>query len=73
MTSSLEPQEYMSSANALMQLGGRSDQGASQGPSVAVPTSVPAQAITSLQTSGGMSVGQPWPLMIFDGGLSPHP
>lgn len=73
MASSLEPQEYMSSANALMQLGGRSDQGASQGPGVPIPTTVPAQAIEPLQTSSGVATGQPWPLMIFDGGLSPHP
>ena len=63
----------MSSANALIQLGGRSDPGGSQGPGAAVPATVPAQTVTSLQSSSGMAVGQPWPLMIFDGGLSPHP
>ena len=56
MPSHPEPQEYLSSATALMQLGGRNGQGGDANP----------QAATDVT---GMSDGatQQWPLMIFDG------
>ncbi len=56
VASNLEPQEYISSASALMQLGGRSDQGANG--------NVPAANLPQTMNN----VGQPWPLMIFDAG-----
>lgn len=58
MTSNLEPQEYLNSASALMQLG-RQDE--TQGPVVPVTDVVGAEAVV-----GGPE--QPWPLMIFDAG-----
>ncbi len=56
VASNLEPQEYINSASALMQLGGRSDQGAIGH----VPTANMPQTMNT--------TGQPWPLMIFDTG-----
>ena len=63
----VEPQEYLNSASALMQLGGRNDQstGATGAP-VADMTGaqLAAAAADANALSGGG--GQPWPLMIFD-------
>ncbi len=58
----LEPQEYLNSASALMQLGGR-DQNAGGAP-VADMTGGGMSSADANAMSGGS--GQPWPLMIFD-------
>ena len=63
----VEPQEYLNSASALMQLGGRNDQSAgANGAPVADMTGaqLAAAAADANAMSGG--AGQPWPLMIFD-------
>lgn len=63
----VEPQEYLNSASALMQLGGRNDQNAgANGAPVADMTGaqLAAAAADANAMSGG--AGQPWPLMIFD-------
>jgi len=59
---SVEPQEYLNSASALMQLGGR-DQSAGGAP-VADMTGGGMSNADANGMSGGS--GQPWPLMIFD-------
>ena len=62
MASSLEPQEYLSSASALMQLGRRGEAQNSTGPGVPI-----TQGIAEGEVGSGR---QPWPLMIFDAGAS---
>lgn len=62
MASSLEPQEYLSSASALMQLGRRGE-----APNPAAP-GVPATQ--GMEGGDAGSEKQPWPLMIFDAGPS---
>lgn len=64
MVSSLEPPEYV--ANALMQLGGHAEQEAGHNSSLNVSTTVPAHGVSGLESSGGLTTGQPWPLMIFE-------
>ncbi|KZF24441.1 hypothetical protein L228DRAFT_245371 [Xylona heveae TC161] len=69
MANNLEPQEYLNSASALMQLGGR-DVGQAEGG----PNPAPVADMTGnmgggdVNANGGMGAGagQPWPLMIFD-------
>lgn len=62
LASNLEPQEYLSSASALMQLGRRGEAQSVTGPGVPVTDGiVGGDAVVG-------SSGQPWPLMIFDAG-----
>lgn len=56
-----EPQEYLNSASALMQLGGR-DQGANGAPVADMTGAINAAEATAISAASG----QPWPLMIFD-------
>lgn len=81
LASNLEPEEYMSSANALMQLGGHGDQSAHAHANANASTSLPAVADTILggSTADGIATGQQrWPLIIFGneqdaaGNLTPH-
>ncbi len=58
----LEPQEYLNSASALMQLGGR-DQSAGGAPVADMTGGGMAEIETNAMTA---ATGQPWPLMIFD-------
>lgn len=58
----LEPQEYLNSASALMQLGGR-DQNAGGAPVADMTGGGMSNADASAMSGGS---GQPWPLMIFD-------
>lgn len=61
VASNMEPQEYLSSASALMQLGRRGEAQSGTGPGVPVTDGIVGDAVVG-------SVGQPWPLMIFDAG-----
>jgi hypothetical protein len=77
LASTIEPEEYMSSANALMQLGGHSDQSASSNASTSVP--IVSQTIMGNSTATDIVTAQQrWPLVIFSneqdatGHLSPH-
>lgn len=66
LASTVEPEEYMSSANALMQLGGHGDQSAHA--NVSASTSLPTIGNTILEGSAASDIatGQPrWPLIIF--------
>lgn len=62
MASNIEPQEYLSSASALMKLGRGGEAQSGTGPGGSVTDGiVGGDAVVG-------SVGQPWPLMIFDAG-----
>lgn len=71
IATTLEPQEYINSASALMQLGGaRNDQsGTGSGGNVNVipTTDVMAQGLDA-RVLNGEAGGQPWPLMLFHAG-----
>ncbi|KAI9830514.1 MAG: hypothetical protein M1819_005472 [Sarea resinae] len=71
MAGNLEPQEYLNSASALMQLGGR-DLNQSEASQGGAPVADMTGSITGENVSGGSAMsgapGQPWPLMIFDMG-----
>ena len=81
LASSVEPEEYMSSANALMQLGGHGDQSAHANANVSSSSSLPTLGNPILDGSAvsDITTGQPrWPLIIFGndqdgaGNLTPH-
>ncbi len=77
VASNVEPEEYMSSANALMQLGGHGDQSANGNASTSVPT-VQETILGSSAATDIATAQQRWPLIIFGneqdatGNLSPH-
>lgn len=77
LASTIEPEEYMSSANALMQLGGHSDQSANSNASTSLPT-VSETIIGNSTASDIVTAQHRWPLVIFSneqdatGHLSPH-
>lgn len=75
LASNAEPEEYMSSANALMQLGGHGDQSGNAG----VGLSTVSDTMMGNSTATDMASAQPrWPLIIFGneqdttGTLTPH-
>lgn len=79
LASNLEPEEYMSSANALMQLGGHGDQSGHTNASGS--NSLPTIGNTILEGSPASEIAngqQRWPLIIFGneqdgaGSLTPH-
>lgn len=79
--SNLEPEEYMSSANALMQLGGHGDQNVHGNASASASASLPTMENTILENPAASEIasGQPrWPLVVFGneqdaaGNLTPH-
>lgn len=77
LASNLEPEEYMSSANALMQLGGHGDQSANTNASTSLPAV--SDAILGGSTATDIATTQQrWPLIIFGneqdaaGNLTPH-
>lgn len=77
LASNAEPEEYMSSANALMQLGGHGDQGASSNASTSLSV-VPDTILGGSTATDIATAQQRWPLIVFGneqdaaGNLTPH-
>lgn len=66
LASTVEPEEYMSSANALMQLGGHGDQSAHTNGSASTSLPTIGNAILEASAPNDIATGPPrWPLIIF--------